>query len=618
MSLSSLITEGEDLILNQGKNIFQPLISGGSVVQNTGYITSGIDYALSKVKAKNWRFDLGYSFEVEGDRSNQFAKFNLQINPQDLQQAENFAITITPCQTGVVVEHQGFVMKPLTISGTTAMRPSDTSRTGYEEFLNLRNYFRSYSECKKYPEYKDLRLIFRNKKDNEHWYVEPTGPGVALRRVADRPFLYDFTISLTIIGKTTEYPKKTGLYGQILDDINFVEDLIDEVSDRIEDAAVVIRGSFDLLRRVNRQIAITLTNPLDKVSETLKAMKFAKTTVSALPSSFYQELKRSATDVRDNFIDLIGKGDSRYNTTFGRTPCTVSKSFVFSDVKTLESVNEVVICMDKMLSSGIAFSPDAGSGNLTGTSTSLTDAMTINSQTVQNSRTASNVSLTKAFKGALDFEMPQSVKESTIQYGDTIERLAYREMGDVANWHQIVILNNIDPPYFSETPIAGKNTLKSGDKILIPFKGTVPDINSILKKGSSKISESLSVFERNLGVDLQLTSDNDLSVNQSAQDLDLFAGLNNIAQALRIKLGLERDDLMYHPEIGVDMQVGQKTIYTAEEIIDQIESCLLQDQRLQSVDSIQIERDSSTVKLFLKVSLKRFNKVVPLQLVLRG
>jgi len=618
MGISTFISEGEDLILNQGANIFTtPLIQGGSVVQNAGYITKGVEYALNRIKTSNWRFDLGYGFSVEGDPSNKFANLKLQINPSELRQSENFAITVTPCQTGVITEHQGFVIKNLTISGTTGMRPMGAVRTGYAEFMRLRNYLRSYAECKKNPNYKDLKLIFRNKKDNEYWYVEPTGPGVDLRRTQDRPFLYDYTISLIIVGWAEAYPRRGGVYGQILDNITLVENIVDEVGDRIENAAAIIHDSADLLNRISRQVAITLTIPLNKVSAALQAMRYAKTTVSALPRSFYEELKRSAADVRDNFIDLVGLGDSRYNTTFGRTPLSAQKSFILSDVKTLEAVSSIVTGMDRVLASDVIFSPESGSGVLSGTSDNLESAIEINSSAVQATRTASAPSLKAAFKNALDFVLPQSVKEEVIQYNDTLEKIAYRVMADTTLWYQIVLLNNLDPPYISEDPIVGKNTLSYGQTILIPQYGT-PDKMAVLQKGDTEITKDLSIFEKNLGVDLQLTNENDIAVNLAAQDFELIAGVENAAQAVNIKLGMEPGALMYHPEIGIDMQIGQKMVYTAEEITEMIESTIVADNRFASVDSIHVEREGNTLRLKLKVSLMHSSKPVPLQLILRS
>ncbi len=209
--------------------------------------------------------------------------------------------------------------------------------------------------------------------------------------------------------------------------------------------------------------------------------------------SFIQEFKISATNVRDNFNDLIGKGDARYDVTFGRTPLPTTKSFVFKDVKTLEALNEVIVSMDKLLSSNIAFSPETGSGVLTGSSTNLDDAILINSKAVQDLRTASSNSLSEAFKGALDFKMPQAVKEVTVEYGDTLEKIAFREMDqEVTNWYQIVLLNNLDPPYVSEVSITGKKTVKSGDTLLIPTFGT-PDVNTTLQKTDLEITKDLTI-----------------------------------------------------------------------------------------------------------------------------
>ena len=156
MSIAQNIAEGGQLVLGDGQRIFT------SFGKNYGYPYENVKYALNKVREKYWRFDLGYAFDVENgvsggifslsnfyNASNTFSQFKLQINPQDFQQSESFAINVIPCQTGVVVEHQGFVTKPLRIAGTTGMNPIKGGRSGYAEMLHLRNYFRSYTELKK-------------------------------------------------------------------------------------------------------------------------------------------------------------------------------------------------------------------------------------------------------------------------------------------------------------------------------------------------------------------------------------------------------------------------------------------------------------------------------------
>ena len=223
----------------------------GSSGQTSMYITDGITYALSEIKTKNWKLNPGYSFEVVdtgsgissgggtldtlqilddsgvggGFGGGGFKEFKFTLNPTNIEQQENFGITVIPTQTGVVAEHQGFVVKDLVISGTTGINPKRGAggvtggvnfggtdlipsgvplfgggKSGYQEIQELRNYFRSYAECKKNPGNTGLRLVFHNKKGNEHWYVEPIGPGITVSRDASRPMMYDYIINLKITG----------------------------------------------------------------------------------------------------------------------------------------------------------------------------------------------------------------------------------------------------------------------------------------------------------------------------------------------------------------------------------------------------------------------------------
>ena len=77
---------------------------------------------------------------------------------------------------------------------------------------------------------------------------------------------------------------------------------------------------------------------------------------------------------------------------------------------------------------------------------------------------------------------------------------------------------------------------------------------TILRGKDSFITKNLTELERNLGVDLKLTSDGDLELS-NLNDIKLIAGAENAAQAVFIKLNVEPGSLLYHPEIGTDLQV---------------------------------------------------------------
>lgn len=123
-------------------------------------------------------------------------------------------------------------------------------------------------------------------------------------------------------------------------------------------------------------------------------------------------------------------------------------------------------------------------------------------------------------------------------YGDSMQRIALREMGDASRWAEIVAFNNLLPPYISDTA-AAPGVLLAGDLIKIPASVTVaradtdPDL----------------VFE----IDIKLNPDGTLAFGADG-DFTPVAGLDNLKQALRDLLDTEAGELMFHPSYGSKMR----------------------------------------------------------------
>lgn len=136
--------------------------------------------------------------------------------------------------------------------------------------------------------------------------------------------------------------------------------------------------------------------------------------------------------------------------------------------------------------------------------------------------------------------------------------------------------------------------------------------NLILRGPDSSITKNLSELEKNLGVDLKLNQDGDLELN-NLNDITVVAGIQNAAQAIFIRLSLEPGSLLYHPEIGTDLQVGEKT-KNAFDIKVQVLKSITSDSRFSNVDAT-VQVLGSSILTDLRVSLANTGISVPLQFV---
>jgi hypothetical protein len=136
---------------------------------------------------------------------------------------------------------------------------------------------------------------------------------------------------------------------------------------------------------------------------------------------------------------------------------------------------------------------------------------------------------------------------------------------------------------------------------------------SVIKNRQYNITKGMSQTEKDMGVDLEINADGDLKMS-NLKDLKLVAGVNNAAQALRLKLEVEKGSLPYHPAIGTQLQIGEKT-KDAFTIKTSVLNSILLDPRFASA-RVTVTVSGGIYILDIAVVLKNTDNEVPLQLAL--
>ena len=131
----------------------------------------------------------------------------------------------------------------------------------------------------------------------------------------------------------------------------------------------------------------------------------------------------------------------------------------------------------------------------------------------------------------------------------------------------------------------------------------------ILRGPENALTKNLSELEKSLGVDLKLNADGDLDLS-NLSDFKLVAGVQNAAQAVYLKLNIEPGGLVYHPELGTSLQVGEKT-KDAFTIKSQIVKSLSRDPRFDSV-TVKVNVLGDVILVDLRVTLANTGIEVPL------
>lgn len=172
------------------------------------------------------------------------------------------------------------------------------------------------------------------------------------------------------------------------------------------------------------------------------------------------------------------------------------------------------------------------------------------------------------------FDQPlDAFRHVQLRWQESLQELAYRELGDAARWVDIVNANKLLPPYITGDPLvaAGGRVAMYGATLVVPGGSSIPGL-------SPDPADAM-------GTDVALV-DGFLTV--SGGDLALVSGEANLVQALRNRLRSWDGDLMWHPVYGnkahrlLGAGAGPATAFLASKYV---RACLLSDPRVSKVTS---------------------------------
>jgi len=177
-----------------------------------------------------------------------------------------------------------------------------------------------------------------------------------------------------------------------------------------------------------------------------------------------------------------------------------------------------------------------------------------------------------------------SSREIETRWGDTLQKIAQRELGDASRWIDIVNINQLKPPYLTGNPIEATDyVLLYGDKLTIP-------------SGSRYVSattDASEVFGKDMHLDNgRLTAENG--------DLAIVAGSDNLLQALSNRVLTNKGDLLYHKKYGSSVRriIGRKGNSRSGDIASGfVQRALLSDPRVNSIKSADADVSGDALKV---------------------
>lgn len=185
-----------------------------------------------------------------------------------------------------------------------------------------------------------------------------------------------------------------------------------------------------------------------------------------------------------------------------------------------------------------------------------------------------------------DFERPlPSFRLVETHWGDDLQAVAAREMGDANRWPELVWLNVLTHPYITnDEQRVASGVLLAGSLIKVP--APTPVWTDGADRGQ--------VYERDCAMrDRLLTDDGN-------GDLSVLAGADNLRQQLQHAVNTPRGQARRHPDYGCLVWRLQGTVNgpTAGRLgAEYVKATLLSDYRVSKVDSSRAEVNGDAIRI---------------------
>ena len=684
-------------IQNVGDSI-SGLFSSGKVVQYSTLRANINNFSDLNAVRKNWNKSLPYGFGVSLDSSSwegmsggshSFSDFMLPLNPQNISQTEEFSIGIRPTQRGTVVSHNGVKYKTLKISGTTGLAPfkgvggvyGETGKaiaqpntlkscSGFEVFLEFRNWLKAYYEYKKNAksaEAKKVQLVWKNYKDGEFLLVE------IISFTMDRSvgFLYNYNIEAKILGAVAVVTQESSFLESLdatitkaLDYIKYARGVLLRISDMINSTIGAITGvvndallQISLALKAGIGIATTLMDCTNDVLKTFSVNNVKGVLKSVEPAM--KQLAQSNKATRATWERLYGNSDN-YVEKVGAAKGLSSLKNNMDLVSTGDFPPEALVALDKSQTTASNLSREFYKDTLAKVRKAkqdFEDYLKLGSSFYDTLFDLSNSSSVTKDADYSDFEILDALLQAEIgillilsttdffkkTFQDRIdilnnefayivasnteaiiqiilpsktdlERLAVQYLGDSSKWVTIAELNKLKAPYITQdlnSTLSG--VAKPGDTLMIPSTsargfGNLPNTADI--PGTVNLSQN----EKKLGVDLKITETGDLALGNNG-DINFTTGIETIKQAILLKLTYEKGELMKYPNLGVSTLIGSKVV-NAQDVKNMINSSLLQDPRIDKIINLSVDLQGNTYQVYFEVIVKNYDTPIPVNFTL--
>ena len=559
-----------------------------------------------------------YAFELKVPASEGLpVVFVFPLGPDSLTVKRVFGQAVVPTLGGVVAEERGYVWRDIAVSGHFGLAP----KKGYDTTAKvvstakgfapvppysvlsgplwvrrmLAHVFDRYAALKADPETSaDTVLVWHNFKEEESFVVVPVE--VDLNRTTATRQLYPFSIQLRAIAPADAIkllPDKLGPLAAFMKAVN-------SVIRAVHRALGLVQGAFQeasqFLGEV-RYFLATVDSLFDSVGRIIGAANdFAQGITDTIATG--AGIIDSANEALDEILALLESDEPNAAGISAAATIPAEARQTFSEMQDgLFGIRSQLAAFASSYDTEAAARAAEGAGMNAASEEELDAAAEDPATTAAEleTRTTGAGDRARADAGAFPREREFAKYAGFFPYivasGDTVQSLAARFLGSGMLWYDLVLVNALKPPYISWA--GGPNVARPGDTILIPSLGGDARTNSAARSAGAT-EEAL------FGRDLRLveTSNSrpgrpgvDLMVDERTnRDLATIAGLDNLVQAVQLRVWTTRGTMPHYPGYGVPTIVGfGNTAANVTAMKIGLRATLAQDSRIDSILAIRVE-----------------------------
>lgn len=506
-----------------------------------------------------------------------YGKFGFDISPQQMRLSEEAAVDVAALQDGgFYSDERGQYFKMLSVSGTFGFRPTmkqppggafagvkesfaqlqqvanrtqrgvtggqlipNSERTGMDRFMELHNLFRHYWDQKKIrSEAAKYLMIWADWKMGEVYFCQPLGfdrdRSVPSGRVRAN---YSFRLRLLApveVSKPPDFvnsPSSAKGLAAMLDALKTAAKFLQAANNLLlESVTAAVDYGFDIVNSIYRPIDEALSF-LDVTVKSAAYLSQKVLNVAEMPIHIMRSVHRSCLEASNVAYGL--RGYENLGNNYMRTARLVQESYLAMVAALFKS--DVNVTARQMGSKYRQWDSDAA--------TTLRDPL---NDVVLSGDKGSNTSL-----GAR--KIPQGSQTITLPGRISIKSLALNYLGSSGRWKEIVLLNNLKAPYISPSG-DGVSVLRPGDSIKLP---AMPETGNDDNQVFNALGGAPGTDEYRYGVDLRMDLNTKQLMTNGHGDLDTVGSLDNLVQAMHIKIWRKPGDLKAHPWFGFGAEGGE-------------------------------------------------------------